>query len=124
MTHPIGKILLIEDTEIARRAQIATLQHFDFEVHAASTGKEAILKAQQEKFDLIITDIGLPDIPGIEVSEIIKQDSLNKETPIVALTAHADIWLRKKYFTMAITKIFCKPLTSQICEEIKKLLKK
>lgn len=65
-------ILNVDDTEIARYAKRRTLVHAGFEVLDASTGAEALLTLERETVPLVLLDVNLPDINGIEVCRAIK----------------------------------------------------
>ncbi len=60
-----------------------------FAAEGAMNGEDAVNKAKLETYDLIITDIGLPGMNGIEVAKRIKGKLGYKNTPVIALTAYA-----------------------------------
>ncbi len=82
------RILLTEDDpEITRLLNL----HFDdsiYELTNCNTGREAIAKAESEVFHLIILDITLPDIDGMDICKKIR--AINSSTPIMMLTCHSD----------------------------------
>ncbi len=82
------KILLVEDNEMNRLVATNTLSHFDVQITEAVNGKEAIKKIKEETFDIILMDIQMPIMDGIEATKIIRNE-LNIQTPIIALTANA-----------------------------------
>jgi two-component system KDP operon response regulator KdpE len=77
-------ILVIEDDPPIRRFLRASLSSHDFEVQEASTGKEALMLAAQRPADLVILDLGLPDMDGLEVIRNLRTWS---EVPIVVVSA-------------------------------------
>jgi two-component system, OmpR family, response regulator MprA len=79
------RILLIEDDDSVRSAIRRALLLDGFEVLAAPTGQEGVLKAQTTVPDAIVLDLGLPDIDGMEVCRRLR--SLGSRTPILMLTA-------------------------------------
>jgi CheY-like chemotaxis protein len=82
------RILVVEDIEDSRFILCTTLQSFgDYQTIEAGTGKEAIEKAVAEKPNLIIMDLGLPDINGINAAKAIKANPSTAHIPIVAHTA-------------------------------------
>jgi CheY-like chemotaxis protein len=82
------RILVVEDVEDSRFILVATLQMYcHYQTIEAGTGKEAIAKAVAEKPDLIIMDLGLPDINGVETSKALKENPSTAHIPIVAHTA-------------------------------------
>ncbi len=108
------KILLVEDTEIARKAVLNILSNFDYEILIAKTGTEAIKFAKNNQFDMILLDIGLPDISGIEVAKTIRQFELQNNivpTPIIGLTAHVPQSSVQHCINAGIQQVIRKPLT-------------
>ena len=81
-------ILLVEDNYMNRMVAQNSLQYFNCEVTEAENGVEAIAILKDRKFDIILMDIQMPEMGGIEATEIIRKE-LNLTTPIIALTANA-----------------------------------
>ena len=84
----MGKILVVEDEENIRLLYKEELQDLGYEVVQASNGREAIKKYDLHRPDLIILDIQLPGIDGIETMNIIRQKS--KNVPIILCTAYGE----------------------------------
>ncbi len=81
------KILLVEDEEVLRNALFKRLENEHFSVFQSKNGEEGLKVALDEKPDLILLDIGLPDLNGMEVMEKIRQNSdWGKVVPIIILT--------------------------------------
>lgn len=111
-------ILLVEDNRIAQRVAASILEeHFGCRVTLADSGKKA-LEAAEQAYDMILMDIGLPDIDGIEISKQIRQEkSANKTTPIFGLTAHATEQDRARGANW-INEFLSKPLTVELFNKI------
>jgi two-component system KDP operon response regulator KdpE len=77
------KVLIVDDEHAIRRFLRTSLDAHGYEVHEAATGEDAILKAINIRPDLIVLDIGLPGIDGIEVTRHIREWT---QTPIVILS--------------------------------------
>ena len=85
-----GKILIIEDNPInLLLIEEALSSHTALEFITASTGREGVAMALETNPDLILTDIGLPDIDGFEVFRQIHDRSETKHIPIIAISASA-----------------------------------
>lgn len=80
-------ILLVDDIDLNRKLIIESLQDKNITFYEASNGKEAIELLKDKKPDLILMDIKMPILDGIEASKIIKKDNRYKDIPIIALTA-------------------------------------
>lgn len=82
-------ILLVEDIEENREIYRIILEHHGHEVIEASDGEMALRAAREHLPDLILMDISIPGIDGLEVTRRLKEEEATKGIPIVALTAHA-----------------------------------
>ena len=81
-------ILLVEDNYLNRMIAQNTLQYYNCKVTEAENGKEALEILKNEKFDIILMDVQMPQMGGIEATEIIRKE-LQLSTPIIAFTANA-----------------------------------
>lgn len=79
-----GRILVIEDEEPVRTLLSEILQRAGHQVTATATGKEALAYFQQHTFDLVLTDLGLPEMNGWEVARQIRQSDAT--LPIIMVT--------------------------------------
>ncbi len=85
----MARILLVEDNELNRDMLSRRLQRKGFEVSLAVTGVQAVEMATSASPDLILMDVGLPEMDGLEATRRIKSDAGTGCIPIIALTAHA-----------------------------------
>jgi len=84
----MGKyILVVDDDEMVLMAVNELLRQEGYEVHAVSSGTEALSRLDQTRYDLIILDIIMPEMNGFEVCRKIREIESYSETPIVFLTA-------------------------------------
>lgn len=84
----IKKILLVDDMRHFLDLEVSFLKRADVQILTARDGPEALLKTRVEKPDLVILDIEMPQMSGIECCRIIKTDSAVKHIPVVIMTAH------------------------------------
>ena len=80
-------ILIVEDDEINMRLSRDLLQAKGYETLEAWDGKQGVEIAKEKKPDLILMDIQLPVMSGLEATKILKDNKETKEIPIIALTA-------------------------------------
>ncbi len=85
----LKRILVVEDSPENREILTIELEFQNFEVEVAVNGREAVEKAHALRPDLILMDISLPVMDGLEATRRIKGDPETAHIPIVALTAHA-----------------------------------
>jgi two-component system cell cycle response regulator DivK len=83
------RILIVEDNETNRYLISFILKKNGYLVLEARTGEEGIALALKEKPDLLLMDIQLPDIDGLETTRRIRGSKADGEVPIVALTSYA-----------------------------------
>ncbi len=83
------RLLLVEDNEFNRDALARHLSRRGFEVIAARDGVEGLEAAARERPDLILMDMGLPDLDGQDATRLLRQDQATAGIPVIALTAHA-----------------------------------
>lgn len=83
------KVLVVEDDPLNMKLVCEILTAQGFMVHRAKDGVEAIKMAEKEFYDLILMDIALPDMDGIETTRIIKNKPRYADVPVIALTAYA-----------------------------------
>lgn len=84
------KILIVDDEEELLVALGIRLELMNYEVIKAGTARETFEKISSEKPNLIILDIHLPGLNGIEICDVLKKDPETAETPIIFLTASSD----------------------------------
>ena len=83
-----AKVLYIEDNLDNMILVKRVLEIEGYEVIAAQTGAEGLARAIQDRPDIIITDINLPDIDGYEITNSLKKNKKTAHIPVVAMTAN------------------------------------
>jgi len=84
------QILLVDDEPAITQGIAYYLEREGFAVQTATTGNEALAKISRSSFDLIVLDLMLPDINGLEITRILKQNPQTEGIPIIMLTAKAE----------------------------------
>ncbi|WP_420933748.1 aerobic respiration two-component sensor histidine kinase ArcB [Alteromonas sp. A081] len=102
-------ILLVEDIELNVMVAKALLEKLGQRVDVAMTGQEALDKARETQYDLILLDIQLPDMTGFDVASTLIEEDLVMQTPIVALTANV-IKKRDEYLENGMDDVIAKPI--------------
>lgn len=83
------QVMLVEDNEMNSRLVKFVLERDGFNVEIAPTAEEAIRNAEGLNPDIILMDIQLPGMDGLQATRILKQNPNTAAIPIVAITAHA-----------------------------------
>jgi len=86
-----GKIILIEDNEKDASGVSEILEAKGYKICRIANGKEALKRIKDEKFDLVILDLLLPDIKGEDVCSTLKKKRLYKNIPILVLSIKDEI---------------------------------
>jgi CheY-like chemotaxis protein len=82
-------VLVVEDNETIRNAFGLLLEESGYRVLQAATGEEAIRVAESTPPDLVLMDLGLPDMNGLDVTRILKANPVTATAAVVALTGRA-----------------------------------
>ena len=85
MNKPV--ILVVEDDNAVRNLIVTTLETHDYKNHTSQTGKQAIIETASKKPDIMLLDLGLPDIDGVE---IIKKVRTWTNMPIIVISARSE----------------------------------
>jgi DNA-binding response OmpR family regulator len=88
MTGMPKTILIVEDTVDTRELLHLYLTKEEFTIIIAADGGEGLYRAKSDQPDLIITDIHMPNLSGIDMIKQLRQESETAKTPIIALTAY------------------------------------
>ncbi len=84
-----SRILIVDDEATIRDSLVESLSREGYEVTAAETGEEALAKCHSNKFDLVITDLKLPGVSGLEILQALRNQG--KGTPVIMMTAYGDV---------------------------------
>lgn len=103
-----GDILLAEDNPDNRRLVTYYLERVGARVRTAQNGVEAVELAQQEEFDLVLMDMQMPEMDGLDATRLLRLSGF--VSPIVALTANATETDRRDALWAGCTDFLCKPI--------------
>lgn len=117
-TQGPAHLMVVEDNDVNRELLKRMLEMMGHEVIAASGGGEAITYAAEYDFDLILMDISMPDIDGIEAIRRIRQRRLAEGVDIVALTAHAAADDHRRILEAGFAEILTKPVDKPKLQEV------
>lgn len=116
-------ILLVEDNEMNRDMLSRRLKRKGFELVYAEDGVAAVENAKQHMPALILMDVSLPEMDGLEATKLIKRDPATANIPIIALTAHAMDGDRERCLAAGCNDYDTKPIElSRLLEKMNALL--
>jgi CheY-like chemotaxis protein len=106
------RILLVEDTPVNQMLMTRIFQKMGYTLDIARNGREAVERARDAHYDLILMDIQMPEMDGWEASSIILQEADSEHRPrIVAVTANASEENRQRCMTVGMDDFVSKPFT-------------
>ncbi|GMV04713.1 MAG: hypothetical protein AMXMBFR53_09930 [Gemmatimonadota bacterium] len=104
-----ARILLAEDNPVNQQVAVALLKRRGHEVIAVTDGKQAVEAAQRDRFDLVLMDIQMPEMDGLEATRRIRRFADAETLPVVALTAHAFAEERERSRVAGMNDFLAKP---------------
>ncbi len=107
-------ILIVEDSSTMRSLIVSTLESLgDYEVVEAGSGFEALKILPGRRFDLIITDINMPDINGLELVNFVRSHPRYKETPLMIVSTEKSAEDREKGMALGANTYITKPFAAE-----------
>jgi two-component system chemotaxis response regulator CheY len=120
----VKQLLVVDDSKVMREMIVACLRpeaRLGF-THAAS-GLEAIEKLSLSRYDLLVLDLNMPDIGGIEVVDFVRAQDTLRELPIIVVTTRGDEASRARALQAGASRFMTKPFTPEgLLAEVRALL--
>ncbi len=116
------KILIVEDHPGVRRVLTLSLCLLGYEILEAISGSSGIAQTVSGNPDLVLVDLSLPDVNGLEMAKAIKQNPPTAEIPLVALSGHTEREIAPKALEAGMATYLMKPIeTEELVKVIEKL---
>jgi CheY-like chemotaxis protein len=109
MNPPV--VLLVDDNEDCRIIYGSTLRHAGYTVRTANDGIACLASAEAEKPDLILLDIGMPRMDGMEALEHLKQNPRTTGIPVVAVSARVSTDQHEAVMSAGFSEVLLKPIS-------------
>ncbi len=117
------KILTVDDSKVIRMMLKNALKDTGHEILEATCGQEGIDRAEECQPDLIMLDITMPDLSGIEVLEHLRTNGRNAQTPVIMLTAESDEKTVQKASALGVSGYIPKPFSiDKVMEAVSRTL--
>ncbi|MDD3704152.1 MAG: response regulator, partial [Victivallaceae bacterium] len=124
MNNVVNKrILLAEDNTVNQKVVLAILRKIGINADVASNGEEVLQMLATQHYEMVLMDIQMPDMDGLEATRKIRDPEtpvLNHEVPIIAMTAHALNGYRENCINAGMNDYVTKPVTPQQLREVMK----
>ena len=113
------KILIAEDSPTMRSLIVSTLSAMgDYEIFEAANGFEALRILPREKVDLVITDINMPDINGLELLNFVKGNQQYQKIPLIIVSTEGSEKDKQKGLSLGADAYLVKPFRPEQLEEL------
>jgi two-component system chemotaxis response regulator CheY len=118
------RLLIVDDSKLMRDMVAACLRPLgDVAFEYAGTGLEAIERLSLAAYDLVVLDLNMPDVGGIEVIEFVRSQDHLKVLPILVVTTRGDDDNRSRVLAAGASGFLAKPFAPpQILDEVKRLI--
>ena len=116
-------ILIVEDDDLSMKLETDVLQAHGYDVLQSVDGRDALELARQHHPDLIVMDIRLPEVSGVEHVKALKADEALRDIPVLAVTAFALKGDEEKFLDAGCDGYIAKPISvPHFLETVKKLI--
>jgi two-component system, sensor histidine kinase and response regulator len=113
------RVLLAEDSAVNQKLATVLLEMQGHAVTIANNGREALEKVEHERFDVILMDVQMPELDGLEATRAIRNlSSENQRIPIVAMTAHAMQGDRERCLEAGMDDYLAKPIRAKELQHV------
>lgn len=122
---PAKTVLIVDDLMTLRQPARVVLERAGYAVEEASDGEEALQRIAKSRPDLVLLDLMMPVMSGVEVLKHIRANTALQNVPVIVLTAVAAPWQMPKYIEMGATDYILKPFTpATLLNRIRRVLGK
>lgn len=114
------RVLVVEDNVVNQRLATTLLSKLGYHPVVASSGPQALAILSKEVFDVILMDVQMPEMDGLEVTARIRSEerATRNHIPIIALTAHAMPGDRERFLAAGMDGYLSKPIKRELLQEV------
>jgi len=117
------RILVVDDSAVIRQVEETVLVKAGYEVASANGGKEALGKMEAAAFNLILTDLNMPDIDGVALIKQIRASTKHRLIPVVMITTESKDTKKQEGKSAGATAWMVKPFTpEQLLSVVKRII--
>jgi two-component system chemotaxis response regulator CheY len=116
--NPPHRVLIIDDNAVNRRMAQVVFQKLGWEAETVDSGERALLHLAAHRYDLVLLDISMPGMNGLEVCQRIRADRALAGLRVIAYTAHALPEEQQRFLAGGFDDVLVKPISSQAVQEL------
>lgn len=117
------KILVVDDSAVIRQVEESVLAKAGYEAVCATGGREAMAKLETATFNLILTDLNMPDLDGVSLIRHIRASTKHRLTPVVMITTESKDTKKQEGKAAGATAWVVKPFTpEQLLSVVKRII--
>ena len=116
-----ANILLVDDNPAKRLALASALESLGHNLFVAGSGQEALRLLLQRDYAVVLLDVHMPDMDGLEIAKLMREHAHSRYTPVIFITAHdqAELEVRRGYSLGAVDYIFTPVISEILCAKVK-----
>jgi CheY-like chemotaxis protein len=107
---PTARLLLVEDNLVNQKVVLAILRKKGYHIDVANDGREALAKLNAAHYDLVLMDVQMPVLDGLEATRLIRREARWDRLPVIAMTAHAMNGDRERCLQSGMNAYISKPV--------------
>ncbi len=115
---PLQRVLIIDDDAVNRRLAQVLFQKLGWYAETIDSGERALLHLATHPYDLVLLDISMPGMNGLEVCQHIRADQRLREMRVIAYTAYAYPAEEQRFLASGFDDVLVKPLRFQALQEV------
>ena len=119
---PAQRVLIIDDNAVKRRMAQVLFQKLGWDVETVDSGERALLHLAAHRYDLVLLDISMPGMNGMEVCQRIRADHRLRGLRVIAYTAHAFLEEQQRFLAGGFDDVLLKPISSWAVQEMLMLM--
>lgn len=104
------RLLLVEDNLVNQKVVLAILRKKGYQIDVANDGREALARLEKTSYDLVLMDVQMPVLDGLEATRLIRRDPRWDQLPVIAMTAHAMNGDRERCLQVGMNAYISKPV--------------
>ncbi len=108
--HASARLLVVEDNLVNQKVVLAILRRKGYRIDVANDGREALERLEATRYDLVLMDVQMPVLDGLEATRLIRREARWDSLPIIAMTAHAMNGDRERCLQAGMTGYISKPV--------------